>query len=158
MAGKATELVVSQHVLIYSWLLYQYARQVETRFILHDTEAKEVPIFTPTTTPRWPAAPRWPRPTGWSTRSWSKENLAATTTSTFSRHRRRRLGHRRQETVPELKKMLAYANRVGITIAEHGQRPGTTPKWKIPEKIGPAGKISQAAALDVMEEDADEPR
>jgi uncharacterized sporulation protein YeaH/YhbH (DUF444 family) len=45
MYGKSTELVVTQHVLIYSWLLYQYARQVETRFILHDTEAKEAPDF-----------------------------------------------------------------------------------------------------------------
>ena len=42
MSGKPTELVVTQHVLIYSWLLYQYAGQVESRFILHDTEAKEV--------------------------------------------------------------------------------------------------------------------
>ena len=45
MNGKPTELVVSQHVMIYSWLLYQYERQVETRFILHDTEAKEVDDF-----------------------------------------------------------------------------------------------------------------
>ena len=45
MSGKPTELVVTQHVLIYSWLLYQYARQVESRFILHDTEAKEVADF-----------------------------------------------------------------------------------------------------------------
>ena len=45
MAGKSTVLVVAQHVLIYSWLLYQYAMQVETRFILHDTEASEVPDF-----------------------------------------------------------------------------------------------------------------
>ena len=45
MSGKPTELVASQHVLIYSWLLYQYDKQVETRFILHDTEATEVPDF-----------------------------------------------------------------------------------------------------------------
>ncbi|MCG8510424.1 MAG: DUF444 family protein, partial [Rhodospirillales bacterium] len=45
MSGKPTELVVSQHVLIYSWLLYQYRKQVETRFILHDSDAKEVPDF-----------------------------------------------------------------------------------------------------------------
>jgi uncharacterized sporulation protein YeaH/YhbH (DUF444 family) len=45
MAGKATELVVTQHVLIYSWLLYQYANQVESRLSLHDTEAKEVEDF-----------------------------------------------------------------------------------------------------------------
>ena len=45
MMGKATELVCSQHVMIYSWLLYQYERQVETRFILHDTDAREVKDF-----------------------------------------------------------------------------------------------------------------
>lgn len=45
MGGKPTEMVVTQHVFIYSWLLYHYERQVETRFILHDTEAKEVPDF-----------------------------------------------------------------------------------------------------------------
>jgi uncharacterized protein len=45
MAGTPTEIVAAQHVLIYSWLTYQYARRVETRFILHDTEAKEVPDF-----------------------------------------------------------------------------------------------------------------
>ena len=45
MAGKPTELVVNQHVLIYAWLTYQYQNQVETRFILHDTEAREVDNF-----------------------------------------------------------------------------------------------------------------
>ncbi len=45
MEGKCTELVVAQHVMIYSWLLYQYSKRVETRFILHDTSAKEVPDF-----------------------------------------------------------------------------------------------------------------
>ena len=45
MQGKPTELVVAQHVLIYSWLLYQYENRVESRFILHDTEAKEVKDF-----------------------------------------------------------------------------------------------------------------
>ena len=45
MTGKPTELIVSQHVLIYSWLLYQYEKQVESRFILHDTEATEVADF-----------------------------------------------------------------------------------------------------------------
>lgn len=45
MSGTPTEVVVAQHVMIYSWLLYQYDRQVETRFILHDTAAREVPDF-----------------------------------------------------------------------------------------------------------------
>jgi len=45
MAGAPTEVVTTQHLLIYSWLMYQYQGNVETRFILHDTEAKEVPDF-----------------------------------------------------------------------------------------------------------------
>jgi uncharacterized sporulation protein YeaH/YhbH (DUF444 family) len=45
MDGLRTQVVVAQHVHIYAWLLYQYKGRVETRFVLHDTEAKEVPNF-----------------------------------------------------------------------------------------------------------------
>lgn len=45
MQGKPTEAVVTQHLLIYSWLMYQYQNQVQVRFVLHDTEAKEVDDF-----------------------------------------------------------------------------------------------------------------
>ena len=40
MQGKPTEVVTSQHLFIYSWLMYQYKNNVESRFIVHDTEAK----------------------------------------------------------------------------------------------------------------------
>jgi len=45
MQGDPTEVVTSQHLMLYSWLVYQYQNRVETRFILHDTEAKEVEDF-----------------------------------------------------------------------------------------------------------------
>ncbi len=45
MQGDPTEAVSTQHLLIYSWLMYQYQNNVETRFILHDTDAKEVKDF-----------------------------------------------------------------------------------------------------------------
>ncbi|MBN2891511.1 MAG: DUF444 family protein [Bacteroidales bacterium] len=45
MSGKPAEVVVSQHLMVYSWLMYQYQGNVETRFIVHDTEAKQVPDF-----------------------------------------------------------------------------------------------------------------
>lgn len=45
MQGKPTEAVVTQHLLIYSWLMYQYQKNVQVRFIVHDTDAKEVPDF-----------------------------------------------------------------------------------------------------------------
>jgi uncharacterized protein len=45
MQGKPTEVIATQHLFIYSWLMYQYQNMVESRFILHDNEAKEVPDF-----------------------------------------------------------------------------------------------------------------
>jgi uncharacterized sporulation protein YeaH/YhbH (DUF444 family) len=45
MSGKPTEAVTTLHLLIYSWLMYQYQNNVLTRFIVHDTAAKEVPDF-----------------------------------------------------------------------------------------------------------------
>ncbi len=45
MHGKPTEVITSQHLFIYSWLMYQYKGNVMSRFILHDTEAKEVEDF-----------------------------------------------------------------------------------------------------------------
>lgn len=45
MYGSPAEAVCRTHLLIYSWLMYQYQEQVKTRFILHDTEAEEVPDF-----------------------------------------------------------------------------------------------------------------
>ncbi|HNW99081.1 MAG TPA: DUF444 family protein [Bacteroidales bacterium] len=45
MQGKPTEAVVTQHLLIYSWLMFQYQKNVTVRFVLHDTEAKEVKDF-----------------------------------------------------------------------------------------------------------------
>lgn len=45
MHGKPTEVITSQHLYIYSWLMYQYKNNVVSRFILHDTDAKEVDDF-----------------------------------------------------------------------------------------------------------------
>jgi len=45
MHGKPTEVITRQHIFIYSWLMYQYQNNVSTRFILHDTTAREVPDF-----------------------------------------------------------------------------------------------------------------
>ena len=45
MQGDPTEAISTQHLLIYSWLMYQYQNNLETRFILHDTDAKEVKDF-----------------------------------------------------------------------------------------------------------------
>lgn len=45
MQGKPTEAIATQHLFIYSWLMYQFSNNVISRFIVHDTEAKEVDDF-----------------------------------------------------------------------------------------------------------------
>lgn len=42
MWGEPTATIVTQHLMIYAWLLLQYEKLVIPRFIVHDTEAKEV--------------------------------------------------------------------------------------------------------------------
>jgi len=44
MDGEPTKAVVTQHLMIYSWLMVQYQTLVIPRFIVHDTEAKEVSV------------------------------------------------------------------------------------------------------------------
>lgn len=44
MYGEPTKAVVTQHLMIYAWLLVQYEKLVIPRFIVHDTEAKEVSV------------------------------------------------------------------------------------------------------------------
>jgi hypothetical protein len=45
MQGAPSEVVLTQHLFLYSWLMYQYNKRVKTRFILHDTQAIEVEDF-----------------------------------------------------------------------------------------------------------------
>jgi uncharacterized sporulation protein YeaH/YhbH (DUF444 family) len=160
MAGKATELVVTQHVLIYSWLLYQYAGQVETRFVLHDTEAREVEDFHSYYNSRVAggtqvaAAYRMVNKLvqrdsldrdyniyifhGTDGDDWDREGL---------------------ETLPELKKMLAYASRIGITIAEHSYATGgNTEVQAYLKKSGLLDQAHDLLRLDNMSEDEDENR
>lgn len=160
MAGKSTQLVVAQHVLIYSWLLYQYSMQVETRFILHDTEAKEVPDFY----------------------NYYNSKVAGGTQVVSAYRLVNEIVHNEnllrdyniyifhgtdgddwdtdgKESVPELKKMLAYANRVGVTIAEHTAEP--TNKSEVERYLKKSGLLEEKKdllRLDVMPENADEPR
>lgn len=42
MWGEPTRALVSQHLMIYAWLLVQYERRVIPRFFVHDSDAREV--------------------------------------------------------------------------------------------------------------------
>jgi uncharacterized sporulation protein YeaH/YhbH (DUF444 family) len=158
MAGKATDLVVAQHVMIYSWLLYQYAMQVETRFILHDTEAKEVDDFYT----------YYNSTVAGGTQVFSAYRLVNDIVNKESLMRDYNIyvfhgtdgddwDTDGKSAVPELKKMLAYANRVGITIAEHAYRAGRSSE--VERYLKSSGLLDQKPKLirlDVLNEDANE--
>ncbi|MFZ5573295.1 MAG: DUF444 family protein [Thermodesulfobacteriota bacterium] len=160
MAGKATTVVVAQHILIYSWLLYQYSMQVESRFILHDTDAKEVPDFYTYYNSKVAGGTKVASGFRLVNEIIEKENLA--------REYNIYIFHGTdgddwdtdgKETVPELKKSLAYANRTGISIARHSY--GGQSESEVEKYLKSSGLLNEKAnllRLDVMPEDADEPR
>lgn len=158
MVGKTTELVVAQHVLIYSWLLYQYANQVETRFVLHDTTAKEVPDFHTYYNSKVAGGTQVSSAYKLVNEIVEKENLDrdyniyifhGTDGDDWDTEGR--------EAIPQLKTMLRYANRIGITIVQHSSGSAT----EVEKYVKKSGLLEQAASLvrmDVMNDDADETR
>lgn len=120
MQGKPTEAIVSQHLLIYSWLMYQYQNNVKARFILHDTESKEVPDFYT----------YYKSQVAGGTNIFPAYELVNTivTTEQLARDNNIYIFHgtdgddweeNGSKAVEALKAMLAYASRVGITVAKN---------------------------------------
>lgn len=158
MAGKVTDLIVSQHVLIYSWLLYQYGGQAESRFILHDTEAKEVPDFYSYYNSRVAGGTQVSSAYQLVNQIVASENLAKDyNIYVFQGTDGDDWDEAGSRAIPELEKILTYASRVGITIAEHGQGPSTTVARYL-NGSGLLGKKPELLRLDVIQKDADEAR
>lgn len=160
MSGKPTELVVGQHIMVYSWLLYQYARQVETRFVVHDTEAKEVPDFFTYYSSKVAGGTKVASAFKLVNDIIEKESLAkdyniyvfhGTDGDDWDTNGR--------ETIPEITRMLAHTNRVGITVARNSYS-GTrdTDMERYLKKNGILEKRPKDIRMDAMKEDADEPR
>jgi hypothetical protein len=158
MAGKVNDLIVSQHVLIYSWLLYQYGGQAETRFILHDTEAREVPDFYTYHNSRVAGGTQVFSAYRLVNEIVARENLVKDyNIYVFHGTDGDDWDEDGEKTIPELEMMLRYASRVGVTIAEHGQ-PGTTTVSRYLNDSGLLKDKPELVRLDVIQEDADEPR
>ena len=158
MAGKTTELIVAQHVMIYSWLLYQYAHQVESRFILHDTTAKEVPDFYTYYNSKVAGGTQVSSAYKLVNEIVEKESIEkdyniyifhGTDGDDWDTEGR--------EAIPQLKIMLRYANRVGITIAEHTAG-STTEVEKYVKKSGLLDQAPELLRMDIVHDDADEQR
>ncbi|MBC7961675.1 MAG: DUF444 family protein [Steroidobacteraceae bacterium] len=158
MVGKVTDLIVSQHVLIYSWLLYQYGGQAESRFILHDTEAKEVPDFYTYYNSRVAGGTQVSSAYQLVNEIVARENLAKDyNIYVFQGTDGDDWDEAGSKAIPELEKMLTYASRVGVTIAEHGQM-GTTTVARYLNSSELLSKKPDLLRLDVIQKDADESR
>ena len=160
MSGKVTELVATQHVLIYSWLIYQYAGQVESRFILHDTEAKEVPDFYTYYNSQVAGGTEVASAYRLVNEIVAKESLAKDyNIYVFHGTDGDDWDSGGEKAVPELKEMLRYVSRVGVTVAEHGL--GSQGGTEVARYLGSSGLLTERPELirlDVMQEDADETR
>lgn len=160
MHGNPTELVVTQHVLIYSWLTYQYENQIKTRFILHDTEAREVDNFHTYYNLRVAGGTQVASAYRLVNEIVAEENLARDyNIYIFHGTDGDDWDTSGKETIPELEKMLLYANRVGITVAENGYGiSGGTEVEKYLTKSGLLEEKKSLLRLDVMKKDSDEAR
>jgi uncharacterized protein len=160
MEGKATELVVSQHVLIYSWLLYQYAGQAETRFILHDTEAREVPDFYTYYNSRVAGGTQVSSAFKLVNDIVAKENLARDyNIYVFHGTDGDDWDDGGMKAVAEISHMLGYASRVGITVAAHAGQDGVmTTVARFMNTSGLLKSKPELIRMDILQEDADEAR
>ncbi len=160
MDGKPTELVASQHVLIYSWLLYQYAMQVESRFILHDSDAKEVPDFYTYYNSKVAGGTKVAAAYHLVNEIVARENLAKDyNIYVFHGTDGDDWDTEGKEAVPELRQILTYASRVGVTVVQHSYAGGAkTEVESYLERSGLVQEKTELLRLDVVGEEADEAR
>ncbi|WP_092222708.1 DUF444 family protein [Desulforhopalus singaporensis] len=160
MGGKPTELVVNQHVLIYSWLIFQYKNQVETRFILHDTEAKEVENFQVYYNSTVAGGTQVASAYKLVNEIVDEESLARDNNIyVFHGTDGDDWDTKGEKAVPQLKKMLTYVSRVGITIAENGYGiSGQTEVEKYVRKSGLLEEKRDLLRMDVITKDTEEER
>ena len=120
MQGKPTEAVTSQHLLIYSWLMYQYKSNVSSRFILHDTQAKEVPDFYTYFTMQVAGGTEVAPAFELVNELVEKENLKADyNIYVFYGTDGDDWDNTGERMLQALKEMLTYASRIGISISKN---------------------------------------
>lgn len=160
MGGKVTQVVVSQHVMLYSWLLYQYEKQVETRFILHDTEAKEVSDFYKYYSYKVAGGTKVFTAFKMVNEIVERENLARDyNIYVFHGTDGDDWDKEGKQTIVEIKKMLNYVSRIGVSVVEHSYvGSNQTEVAKYLKSSGILDKSSSLIKMDVMDEDSDDSR
>ncbi len=160
MGGKVTQTVVSQHVMLYSWLVYQYEKQVETRFILHDTEAREVSDFHKYYSYKVAGGTKVFTAFKLVNDIVEKESLARDyNIYVFHGTDGDDWDKDGKQTLAEIEKMLTYTARIGITIVAHsyvGSKQTEVEKYI--QSSGILTKHNHLIKLDVMAENVDDTR
>ncbi|MFH2060901.1 MAG: DUF444 family protein [Pseudomonadota bacterium] len=160
MGGKVTQAVVSQHVMLYSWLLYQYEKQVETRFILHDTEAKEVADFYKYYSYKVAGGTKVSTAFKLVNDIVEREGLARDyNIYVFHGTDGDDWDKEGKQTIEEIEKMFSYVSRIGISIVEHsyvGSKQTEVEKYL--KGSGLLTRQSNLIKMDVMDENADDSR
>ncbi len=161
MQGAPTEAISTQHLFIYSWLMYQYQNNVQTRFILHDQTAKEVPDFytyhnssVAGGTNVYPAFELVNKIV--ETEQLAKDNNIYVFHGTDGDD----WDADGKQVIAEIKKMMAYVNRIGITVAKNAW--GGTSATTVEKYLAYSGLLKEKANLIKLDTfsaaDADEKR
>jgi hypothetical protein len=118
MWGEPTRALVSQHLLIYAWLLYQYEKRVIPRFIVHDHAAQEVTARQYFYYNSWGGT--------YLPSAYKKVNEIVEGEALESQYNIYLFqgtdgddGGDGTEAIPQIKKILAYTNRMGVTLFKH---------------------------------------
>ena len=158
MYGTPTRIVTSQHLMIYSWLSYQYEKQVETRFILHDDKAREVEDFYTYYNLSIAGGTFIASAYKLVNRIVEKESLARDyNIYVFHGTDGDDLDQEGTEAVEELEAMMVYASRVGITVVSSPRRAkGQTAVERYVDKSGLLESNKELIRLSSLREDADE--
>jgi len=144
MQGPPTEAIISLHLLIYSWLMYQYKNRVETRFILHDTEAKEVDDFytyyKSTVAGGTQVAPAFKKVN----EIVETENLAKDyNIYIFYGTDGDDWDSSGEKTIEQIKKAISFTNRIGVTIAKNSWT--TADKTTVEKYLDKSGLLKEKA-------------
>jgi uncharacterized sporulation protein YeaH/YhbH (DUF444 family) len=118
MWGEPTRALVSQHLLIYAWLLVQYEKLVIPRFIVHDHAAQEVSARQYFTFNSW-GGTYIPSAYKKVNEIVDGENLASQYNIYLFQGTDGDDGDDGTEAIPEIKKILSYTNRMGVTLFKH---------------------------------------
>lgn len=147
MWGEPTRALVSQHLMIYAWLLVQYDKRVIPRFFVHDHAAREV------TAKEYFGLGSWGGTliaTG-----YKKINEVVEGEGLESEYNIYVFqgtdgddgDWEGEHAIPELKKILRYANRMGITLFKHPYYIGQNQKTIVEEYLEKSEILKQRDVL-----------